>query len=716
MEIKGQYYKTFFRNSTNGYTLFSFITEKDGIIKCAGRIPKYTEKAPLLLIGHMEKQLKNNREEEIFFVESLMPYFNNKKMLKQYVVSNLSVGLGTVAAEKILQLCDYNLDNLIYDDKAIYRLCSIHGMTEQKAAMFLNRISNTTVLFDIYDLLFPYGGTYKDADNIYKKYGTDSLNILREKPFMVGRATNVTFGVIDRYAKNNGAFFMNENRVIWIIQLAAQFIPTTGSTYASKSDILKFCRKMEKQYGAFDEEIPYSVYLLNFLKTGYITLEKENDQFIFFPSYLREAEISISNHIERNKKASKEFISKERIQSIMGKEKILDKEQTLCFQIFEKTGIKFIIGGPGSGKTTTIKRLIEVLKSEKPDVLYSLCAPTGRAAERITEATGIPAQTIHMLLEYKSLYGEKGGPTRNVDNRLDADVILIDEFSMVDTKLFEEFLTATKDDSLIILVGDEHQLKSVNAGKVMQDMLDSKKFDVYKLETNHRQGDGSVIVENANKIRNMQCDLITDDSFQIFRAANPKELKNEYLRLMKLHYKPEDVMHMQALGIMKNNECGVNQLNECAQMLFSNPIYPKFYSGKEEYYVGDKIMTLKNDYDKGYMNGDIGYLQDFSEEDIWMLCGDHQFIIPMENAEDISLAYCITVHKSQGSESDIAILVIPYDVPESLLDNSLIYVGATRARKKVYILSEMDALEKGIKNKRASMRKTKLKERILGKI
>lgn len=712
MEITGQYVKTIFRNPVNGYTKFFFLDREGQSRICVGRIPRYTEKTPLLLIGHEQKQQWGRRQEIIFILEYSMPYWNDQIMDKQYILANLCTGHGAATADKILKACGYDINRLLKEENMTSMLSEATGMSESKTSIFLSKIRMTEVSKDVYKKLYPYGCSFRMAEAAYQKYGTKALQGLQEDPYSFGISCNMEFGMIDRYARNNGHFYAENGRVQWILRLTAKEIPKKGSTYVSLETALWYCHRIEYQYGAYDIQIPDIIFLFFLSQSGYFYIENADVPRVF-PAYLYRAETGIAAQCKKILSHQVSFIEKEAIDDMIRMDSILDTGQKECYKIFAKTGISIITGGPGTGKTTTIKQLISFFRKQKPKCSCSLCAPTGRAAERITEATGIKATTIHMLLEYKSLFGQDAGPTRDHNNPLDSDVFIIDEFSMVGVSLFYNFLDAVKEECVIILVGDPDQLKSVEAGNVLGDMLESGIFPVYRLTYNHRQGDGNVIIDNARKILNQQCDLITNEHFHIYRSANEQELMQGYRKILENLYLPEKPMVVQALGVMNGKSCGVIEMNKIAQDMFQDDDIPKIYMGKQQFFINDKVMTLRNNYDKGYMNGDIGTLEKFDEDGMFINCGGQTIIVSMNEGEDVTLAYAITVHKSQGSEAEKIIIVLPHDVPDTLLDNSLIYVGVTRAKSEVFIISEMDALEKAIMNKKKTIRKTTLKERLI---
>lgn len=712
IEVTGRYSRTLYRNQKSGYTCFWFESSDRGSLRCVGIIPKYTEKTPLKLIGHYEND-KNG--EEIFFVENSLFSFNNKKMLNEYISHNMCPGVGLATADAIRKALEQDYDNIISTDEAAERLKGIKGLDEEKIAVILAKLRSNMVIKKIYEEICPYGGFYSDADELYKRYFNDTISILRKTPYKCVQSTHISFGTIDAYAKNRNFTYYDCDRIKEIVKLAFYLIKNTGCTYVHYMELISIIRSIELKIGAFSEYIPEPLLIFELTQSGYGHIENNNGEICFYDKLCWKAEELAANLVKNMIRNPKILIRDEKIKEMIDNEKELDASQAQCYKILEKTGLNIITGGPGVGKTTTIKKLISKYKEYYPDNKISLCAPSGRAAENMMESSGYPAMTIHMLLEFKSLYGEDNKPDRNRNNPLETDLLIVDEFSMVDIILFSQLLDALKEDCLVIFVGDKNQLKSVGPGKVLEDLLLFGKIPVYELNRIHRQKDGNSIIENSHRIINMDVNLKTDEHFHIIRCNNTHEMMEEYKSLMQKYYNSNNFLDLQALSVMKNGECGIYSANKAAQDILSTKLAGHFYFGENTYYINDKVMTVRNNYDEGYMNGDIGILDDFNPNDAYISLKNGQISIPMDDIRDLTLAYCITVHKSQGSEANKVILLLPLNAPKGLLENAIVYVGVTRAKNEVYILSEEDALEKAIMNKEKSKRKTGFLRKLLSK-
>ncbi|MCR5624236.1 MAG: AAA family ATPase, partial [Lachnospiraceae bacterium] len=386
------------------------------------------------------------------------------------------------------------------------------------------------------------------------------------------------------------------------------------------------------------------------------------------------------------------------------------KEQREAFFMFRDRGIKILTGGPGTGKTTTVKGLILNYRYMHPNHKIKLAAPTGRAAQRLAESTGMPAQTVHKLLNYVP-YGDN--PTcKDGNDPIDADFIVIDEASMLDIELFDMLLEAVKNDTTILLVGDIHQLESVGAGAVLRDLLSAKTVNIKHtfLTEVFRQKGGSPIIDNSIKINNGEFDLETTDDFQVFKEANQIDCFNRVKELYLSLYNSNDLYDTQILCPSYKGESGIDKLNVSIRDTL-NPNGKTLVYGWQKYRVGDKVIMTKNNMELGYYNGDIGVIKEIVEDNLTVSVKDTDITLSRENFDDLSLAYAITVHRSQGSEFENVIVVLPKE-PKSLLVRNLFYTAVTRAKKRVFIVTEGEALKTAIITDRTDDRRTKLSKLI----
>ena len=328
----------------------------------------------------------------------------------------------------------------------------------------------------------------------------------------------------------------------------------------------------------------------------------------------------------------------------------------------------------------------------------AVCAPTGRAAERIKEASGLDAFTIHLLMEYRIEDGQ-AYPMRNENNPIDADFIIIDEFSMVGIFLFKNFLNAVTNTTKLLFVGDWNQLPSVEPGFLLHDLVNSKKFPYCKLTSTHRQKENSSICVNRDLILSGDTDLKQDDHFVIQRFHNDTEARMKMKDIFETMYDKDNFQKLHVITPQQTGIIGVQGLNLLAQEIFHTADEDHICYGDDCFYIDDKVMTTKNVYgDESYYNGNLWTIHDFGIDEITLSSTDETNVkIHEDHYEDISLAYATTIHKFQGSEGDIMVIVLPSDIAPSMISRSILYTAETRAIEKVIILSSENMLERFIK-------------------
>lgn len=371
--------------------------------------------------------------------------------------------------------------------------------------------------------------------------------------------------------------------------------------------------------------------------------------------------------------------------------------------ILRRRGVKILTGGPGTGKTTIEKAIITAYKKMHPEHTIRLCAPTGRAAQKMGEATGEYSETIHRLIGYKS----KDRITYNRRNPIPADLIIVDEVSMVDIELMDHLLDALKTGTLLVLVGDIDQLESVGPGAVLRDIVFSDVHYLKKicLTEVFRQKEGSPIIENAVKINKGDINLIENEAFQIIHTKSKEQTISATLSIGQSLYNYQNPFETQILCPAYSGVSGIDTINAHMQ---------SFIQGKDcnSFLVNDKVMFNKNNYLKEYYNGDIGIIKETAGDMIRISMRGTEIVIDKNNIGDIQLAYGMTIHKSQGSEFQNVIIVMPME-PANMLVRNLFYTGVTRAKSRVIIINEGSAMETAIKTDKSGERKTFLRQLII---
>ena len=708
--ITGRYESTLFRNEKTGYTGFLFLSEKETFV-CFGKIPRYSSKTPLVLKGHFE----NNGEKKKFIVSDSVINIFDKENSVIFLQNCLLPGMGRKAAEKLQEILGNDWKSVFEDYRTVIRIKENLEIPVEQASVLLAIIQKNFVCKDIYDEISLYGGSYKNAYNIHEVFGSAGLERLHSNPYTLVKRCKVPLDMMDAYAKDHNIPFYEDERIDCFLNETFFEIEGTGSTYVEYPKLISIFRKIETLRGAYEEKIP-EVLIKDAIERTNVGIEEIKDgKARYYLKRYYHAEKSIAEILKNRMENPTFYLTEKKIEELRKENTKLDETQTKVFHALRKSGLSILIGGPGTGKTSTIQSVVKYFNKYFPDKSVSLCAPSARASQRIMESSGMPAQTIHSLLEFKSVFGTTCEPERNAKDPLDADLIIIDEFSMVGTILFQQFLMATRPETIILCVGDANQLGSVEAGKVLSDLIESGLFPVYELTKIYRQEEGNSIITNSLKIKNRMTDLICDESFHIIRCSSSEEMIRNYEEISKKYYNSGSYSEFQSMAPMKRNILGTENLNLLAQRLFVNPNMNKIYYGENAFYEGDKILTTRNNYDSKYMNGDIGLIRETGRDYVQIETTTRDVTLKEENLEDLSLGYCITVHKMQGSESDVIVLMLPKDVPSSLMNNPLVYVGITRAKKEVYIITEEDSLEKAILTEQMILRKTTLVERLLEK-
>ena len=372
--------------------------------------------------------------------------------------------------------------------------------------------------------------------------------------------------------------------------------------------------------------------------------------------------------------------------------------------MFDSSGVKILTGGPGTGKSTVIDGLLQYYRQMFPGNSVALCAPTGAAAKKLREVTKGDARTIHKLLDVKP-FGKDDMQYKDEYDQLPYDLIIVDESSMIDIELFMMLSSGVKSGALVLFVGDEDQLSSVGPGNVLHDMIDSGYIPSCQLRKVYRQKGDSSIVENSIRMREGNINLVQDDSFEIIRVSNQIELEEKAIEIIQRESKGHRKQDMKVYSPVRNPKYIVSTyfMNKRLHDLFGLKGEKQVVYDGTTFTVGDPIIMVNNNYALGYLNGDEGIVSDIVEEENGMMVmmltmSDGTFHeISGKYMSDVELAYAITVHKSQGAECDTAIVLLPA-TPRNMLERSLIYVGATRAKRKNIIITENDALERAIEN------------------
>ncbi len=732
--VLGYIEKIIYRNENNGYTVLSVESDDDEYV-LVGTFNYIAEGEFIKANGNMK--LHPSYGEQLFVDEYEIVEPRELDSIQKYLASSAIKGVGEALAKRIVK--KFKMDTLRVMEEEPERLAEVKGVSAKLAKSISEQIQEKKSMRDAMIFLQKFGISMKLAAKIYMEYGSKIYTIIETNPYkLADDIEGIGFKIADDIAKKVGITADSKFRAIAGVEYLLSNAMLSGHLYLPD-------RVLEEEFlNLFGENIFDFNSLLSEMQMEKRIVVKRSEETNVYLSGSYYTELAVAKMlIDINIKA-KYDISKieEKIRKIEDKEGIvLDDLQRQAVIESINSGLITITGGPGTGKTTTINTIIKYFESEGESI--SLAAPTGRAAKRMSEATSYEAKTIHRLLEITPNTSENSNNIgthfeRNEDNPLEADVLIIDEVSMVDIFLMNALLKAVAIGTRLILVGDINQLPSVGPGTVLKDLIESGCFNVVRLNKIYRQSVRSDIVVNAHKIMtNEDIDLSKKSNDFIFiKQGNPEHVMDSIITLMRDKlpgYVNATINELQVMTPMRKGPLGVEVLNSFLQ----NKLNPTSKQKNEKEYdatvfrEGDKVMQIKNNYQKewyiynekhfpvdkglGVYNGDIGVIKEidmFSEN--FTICFDDGKVSKYEFSEfnEIELAYAITVHKSQGSEYPAVIIPI-YKGPAMLMNRNLIYTAITRAKRCVVLVGVPEAFYTMIQNTKEMARYTGLKSRIL---
>ncbi len=698
MQIQGTYSKTLYTDD-NGIGTFIVNLADGGYYQCVGESPLCYPGTPLTLNGSLSK-------DGTFYIEEAKMQSIDTKILAEFLSSGIFEGIGPTLALKIVEAL--NGEDLFEYIKKNGSLPHVKGLSETRASLVIEKLAGTENMRDFISFCILHGLTFTQAHRIYLRFGELSEQTVRTVPFKLIKDNLLTYEQADHFAYENGLSHEDPDRVHALIFHSMFSAYNMGHVYVTLKGLSDCIRSLETK-SPYQKNVSGCVILLTLYdivaKNQLIWEEKDGMTRIYLKSTY-EAEKTAAREIKR-------LNTHENTVSLF-KADILDKieeefnfrydpMQRQAFGVFHTPGIKIVTGGPGTGKTTIIKGMIRFIESIGKS--YVLCAPTGRAAQRMTEVCGHNASTIHKLLDIRP-YGKDEYICRGKENPITADFVIVDEMSMVGIELFAKLVNAIKTGATLILVGDIDQLASVTPGKVLKDLIDAG-IETYALNVVFRQKGLSSIVKNAAIINRKSKFLIEDDNFIIRRYDKDSlsEMAEDAVKLFKESYDENDLFKCEIIAPIKKGDAGVFHLNSLAQ----KAVNPGLGSGIKK---GDRVIFTVNNYEENYFNGDIGIIENIDKDSFSVRLSDKTLTLPHSCLQDVSLAYGITSHRSQGSEYNEVIIVLPKC---GLLAKNLIYTSVTRSRNKVYIFSEEDALETSIFRDWTLKRNSALTERLLNK-
>ncbi len=724
MKIEGKVSTIIFRNETNGWTVFLLKLDKD-YITCVGETENLEVEDAIELDGEYITHKVYGEQFKFDTYKKVMPRSN--EALIDYIASNVR-GVGKKTAERIVNEFEEKTVDVIRYNKE--KLQGLKGLSDEKINDMSYFFNEEWDKWNAIEYLSDFSISVVRAGKIYKALGKDTIDIVKENPYSLLKfVNNLDFKIVDNIGKKQGIALNDEARLDAGVLYALTKTTEFGHTCIEYDELLNNAVKLLE---VSKEEIENTIVRLSMSEK--VFLEEINDSTFIFRRSFYIAEQNIANRIIGQTvldKKSKNYST--HIERVSEKNSlVLSEEQISAINTALNSSISIITGGPGTGKTTIIKCIIDIIEDIGKE--YVLCAPTGRAAKRITETTKKEAKTLHRLLEITKVNDDDFDSFLDTQVKMvDADFIIVDEASMIDIMMMNNLLKAINDNTRIIFVGDVNQLPSVGPGNVLKDIIDSNTVKTTYLSEIYRQSSKSDIILNAHRVNNGNYPEFKNKDTDCFfiNTTSVEDTKTEIESLLSYRLESfadiDKLKELQILTPMKKTELGAIELNKLAQDILN----PKSSNKKEKdfasktFRVGDKVMQIVNNYDKrttvdgigfeGVYNGDIGYIIDidFETEEMLVKFDDDRVVAyEFDELEQLEHAYAVTIHKSQGSEFDYVILPL-FIGYKKLFTRNLLYTAITRAKKMLIVVGSKKIMNYMVDNIEEKRRKTGLKEKLL---
>ena len=731
--FKGYVNKIVYRNEDNGYTVFELELDGDELT-CVGNVPYVTEGEFVEVAGEYTEHSVYGQQLKIETCEDIPP--EDEKSVERYLASGAIKGIGAALASRIVRR--FKADTLRIIEQEPERLAEIKGISQRMAMEISDNVTAKRDMRNAMMFLQDYGISMALSAKIYNQYGASVYTIMKENPYrLADDIAGVGFRIADEIARKAGIEADSDFRIKSGIMYTLLQAAGNGHIYLPQSELLE---QLNNLLDTEIEDIDRQLSDLSMDKKIVVKQQIPEDERLIYGASYYYMEMSVAyalKALDARESIDKDKVA-DRIRRIEKAEKIeLDDRQRDAVIQAISSGLLVITGGPGTGKTTTINTIIRYFEGEGMEI--RLAAPTGRAAKRMTEATGCEAQTIHRMLELSGAPEDDRAASflRNEENPIDADVIIIDEMSMVDIFLMNSLLKAVTPGTRLILVGDVNQLPSVGPGNVLRDIIASERFNVVKLTKIFRQATESDIIVNAHKINAGEKFPIGPSSrdFIFIKREEAGNVIGAMITLVSqklpkyVNAKPFDI---QVLTPTRKGMLGVERLNTVLQEYLN----PKDSSKQEKeigttiFREGDKVMQIKNNYQiewetrgrhgiptdrgMGVFNGDMGVIDNinFYSEKLTVKFEDDRYVeYPFKQLDELELAYAVTVHKSQGSEYP-AVVIPLLSGPRMLMNRNILYTAVTRAKKCVCIVGTEEVFYGMVENGNEQRRYSTLAKRI----
>ncbi len=718
LKLTGTVTEVIYFNKENGYSIFDLLTEEKEIVTCTGTLPFVNPGESLTVMGGWHHHPSYGKQLKL--TGFVRPTPSGEAEILGFLASGIIPGVRRATAEKLVS--KFGADTLRVIADAPERLAEIKGITEKRAFEIHNAYLESQDLEQLIMFMQKHGIATGHAMRLYELFGGRAVERIEKNPYLLCEyVRGISFRVADGVAKSLGILPDDENRIRSGVKHTLTYGAFSGGhTYLPRTLLVSTAAQL-----LYADELLIENAVVSLLASGELISDViDGTEGIFLPVFYQ-AEYRLGKKLLAMAAEGKK-VSPKALQAAEREISELEMEQGIELAPLQReavmtgltSGLSVITGGPGTGKTTAIRFLIAAFRGRKKKI--ALCAPTGRAAKRMSQLAGYEAKTIHRLLEVG--YADDDDIMRefskNAEDPLSEDVIIVDEASMADVLLLSALTEAMRPETQLILVGDSDQLPPVGAGNALKDVIASKKAPVVRLDTVFRQAEESMIVQNAHRINRGEIPVYNQKDKDFFFVSAPdaeticKQLTNLLGDRLPKAYGFDALRDIQVISPMKKTTAGVIHLNQLLQETL-NP------AGKEKreramalrtFREGDKVMQVKNNYDLpwtsvdnkqegvGVYNGDMGVIEDIDSESVTVVFdGERRVSYKPAMLEELEHAYAVTVHKSQGSEFPAVVMPVFHGVPR-LMTRNLLYTAVTRATRLVVLVGQKSAVETMIDN------------------
>jgi exodeoxyribonuclease V alpha subunit len=721
VDLQGQIERITYTNDENGFTVARVkVHGRQDLVCVVGNLMAPMAGEVIKMQGEWANHPKFGEQFKIVFYKSMVPA--SVHGIQKYLGSGLIKGIGPIMAKRIVKR--FGKDTLDIIETEVEKLTEVEGIGAKRISMIKKAWTDQKEIREVMIFLQNHGVSSGYATKIFKQYGNESIKVVTENPYrMATDIFGIGFNTADKIAEKLGFAKDSELRAEAGILYVLHQLSDEGHVYYPYEPLVEKCQEIlqvdrEVIVKAFGTIAAAKHIVIEDLNDNMEKFQENNKAVYLVKFHVSETSIAYRMKILLNSSKSIRAMDTDKaVEWVQQKLSItLAEKQIEAVKCAAQNKVMVLTGQPGTGKTTIINAILRIFQAVGAKIL--LAAPTGRAAKRMSETTGYEAKTIHRLLEFSP---KKAGFQKDDKEPLDCDLLIVDEFSMVDCTLMHYLLKAIPPHATFIMVGDVNQLPSVGAGNILNDIILSKVVPVVELNEIFRQAQQSSIIVNAHKINagiipSFQTTSDKLDDFYFIQRDEPEDALKLILELVKnripSRFGFDPVDDIQVLTPMHKGSIGAGSLNTELQSAL-NPSGKELMRGGRSLRVLDKVMQIKNNYDKEVFNGDIGRITKIDEDDqeVTIVFDDREVVYDFTDLDEVVLAYAVSIHKSQGSQYPV--VVIPVHTQHYvLLQRNLIYTGITRGRKLVVVVGTKKALAIAVKNNKTQMRYTRLKTRL----